>query len=150
MFRSSKGYGYYGYQELDKFPSNRKDRKQAKLLLRLASRSDVGSAFIPTTAEKSIFAKALRLAQSKMSLTSEPSLADNARLILSRGSQLELEHLLRLLERPGRIIALKDVPYGWKDSLFEALDEGLMFFGKNTLIIFNRPGMQKVAYSLDV
>lgn len=153
VFRSKRGYAYYGYHELENklheyVPPQL--RKQLRRLFRLAAVCDIGSAFLPDTENLKHFTNALRCANSKIGLTSELILAENARFIATVGSLIPLESLQRYLERPGRIIAIKDVPKHWKESLFESLDEGLMFYGKRNLIIFNRPGMQKVAYSISI
>lgn len=151
VVRQTRGYAYYGYESLTRDFGGSVPRaiiRKARLLLRLAARCDVGAAFLPDTPEARPFAAALRLADSRMTLTAVPELADNARLICVSADGLPLERLIELLERPGRIIALRDAPEGWREKLFETLDEGLMFYGRKNLIIFNRPGMRKVCYSI--
>ena len=144
-----RGYSYYGYEIIDKSKSSRGDKKSAKILLRLAARLDVGSTFMPEDTPD-VFLNALKAADTRMSILTDISLVDRYRLICSKGDHLTLDILMRALERPGRILAIKDVPSGWAKRLFESLDEGLILEGKRNILIFSRPGMQKVSYTVSI
>lgn len=150
VINSRRGYSYYGEEELDNRLKDRgrKQRRFGRLIMRLAARLDVGSAFISENSDKKLFESALTAANSKIALTSAEDLADNSRLIITRADHMVIDKLEKLLERPGRILLLTDTPKGWRQRLFDSLEEGLMFYGKRNLLLINRPTMQKVAYSI--
>lgn len=152
ILKTPKGAQYYGEGEIEQTivkSSDRRWRKTAKFLLRLAARLDVGSTFIDAgLAKHKTLTTALRLANSRMSVTSEVQLIGNSRLLITNGETVSMEQLTDLLERPGRIILMLNAPAGWDKKLFEALDEGVMLHDKKSFLIISRPGMQKVSYGI--
>ncbi len=52
------------------------------------------------------------------------------------------------ISNPGKSILLKDAPDSWSESLFEAMNEGIMIRGKKNTILISRPEMQKVSYQM--
>jgi hypothetical protein len=85
-----------------------------------------------------------------MAVTSALSAASDCQLICSTADYIPLDTLSKLLREPGRIIALRDAPEGWRDRLFDTLDEGLMLYGRHNILLISRPGMQKVSYSISI
>lgn len=149
VLQDKRGYAYYAYQNLEEAACSRSEIKAARRLMRLAARMDVGSTFLPADAKK-IFLSALKGADSKMTVFSDPKLLDRCRLICTSGNLIDIDTIIRLIDRPGRIIALKYAPDGWLEKIFNSLDEGLMLYGRCNALIFSRPGMQKVKYSASI
>lgn len=150
VINPARGYAYYGYHELETASANspRAMRRAAFLLLRLTARCDVASAFISAGPSTKLFEKAVKTANSKAAVFTDSNLINNARLIVTQETDIELETLSRLLERPGRIVLARNIPREWRESLFEALDEGVMFHDRNSVLIFSRPLTSKVSYSI--
>lgn len=143
-------YAYYGYEDIDNAVErgeSRRNRREARILLRLAARLGVRSAFIPQHSVNT-FRVALLAADSRMHISTAMSEIPDCTLIGSNSDYVPLDVLKHTLTRPGSILALRKLPAGWIDELFETLDEGLMLFGRDNAIIISRPGMQKVAYSI--
>lgn len=153
VVRPGRDYGYYAYSEIDNaigqisFPHS---RREARILLRLAARMGMRSAFLPNDNRTSPFRAALTGANSEMKITSALSSAPECSLICSTATYIPLETLLGFLTSPGRILAIRDIPDGWREKLFDSLGEGLMLHGQRNIIIFSRPGMQKLAYTIRI
>lgn len=152
VINGRRGYAYYGEEALENKLKgyDRNLRRFALKVMRLASRLDIGSTFISNNIDKNFFENALKAANSRMALTSAEELADNSRLIITDGNDIEFEKLEKLLERPGRVLLLMNVPKGWNERLFDSLEEGLMFHGKKNSLLINRPMMHKVSYSINL
>lgn len=151
VINPERGYGWYGYKPLsDKYRGKVSDGtiRRSLMLLRLASFLDIGSAYIADFSDRKIIEYALKQVNSKIGLTSDAQLADNARLIITDGKSLGLEKLSKLLERPGRAVYIRDIPSKWTEKLFENLDEGLMLHSRRNALLISRPGMMKVSYTL--
>lgn len=152
VVRPGSDYVWYAYTDVDNAMADRvarRYRRQARILLRLAARLAVESAFIPQNVSGP-FRAALLGADSRMHIVTAMAEIDRCRLIGTIGDYIPLETLTRLMARPGRILVFLNVPDGWRESLFGAVDEGLMFYSRRNVIVINRPGMQKVAYSVSL
>lgn len=118
------------------------------MLLRLAAFLDVRSAFVPNDDQTSAFRTALLAANSGLKVTVAMAEIHRCSLITSTGDYIPLDTLIDLLKEPGRTVAMRGVPDGWAERLFEAIPEGLMFYSPDSAIVIHRPGMQKIAYSI--
>ena len=145
VIQSPKGYGYYGYEVINRMAAGRL-RRQLRMLLRLAAYCDVGSAYASKGKDNEPTRQALRLANREIKIIPEVGFINDARLIITRAEELGLEELCSLLERPGRIVLLRDVPRGWSSRLFDCMEEGVMFYDRHTVLAISRPGVQKVSY----
>ena len=153
VVRPGRKYGHYGYEKIDNAlerTSLPHSRREARTLLRLAAFLDVRSAFLPNDDRTSPFLTALRAANSRMAVTSALSAASDCQLICSTADYIPLDTLRKLLTEPGRIIALRNAPEGWRDRLFDTLDKGLMLYGRHNILLISRTGMQKVSYSISI
>lgn len=147
-----KAYGYYNYDAiLPDIPHNYygKIYRHACTLLRLSARLDVDSAYIPQYALAVPFIAALKGANSGMRITAVLADADNCTLIGTASDYVPLATLKKLLQKEGRIVAMRNVPSDWDIQLFEALPSGIMLHSPHELIVINRPYTQKVAYSVN-
>lgn len=151
VVQNPKGYEYYGYKEIEtQAKTNRKERKFAKMLHRLCSRCDIGSVFVEKGLDTHVITSALKNSNSQLAFTTDTELIDNARLVICYGNENNYQEISRLLERPGRIIVIIGAEQNEIDSLFDGMDEGLLLYSPQKAIIFNRPGMQKVRYSINL
>lgn len=153
VIRPAEGYAYYGYVDIDNAIDDNSlpgTRRMARILLRLAARLGIQDAFLPHDSRTSAFRCALKGACSGMRIVSALSALDSVRLICSTGEHVPLADLEKALRTPGRIVAIRNMPEGWRDRLFDAISEGLMLYGRSNAIFFSRPGMQKVAYSVKI
>lgn len=144
-------YTMYGYEDIDNSMTGSQiphSRRHARMLLRLASFLNVKSVYLPKDLKAAPFRTALLAANSKMKITSGASGILKCDMICSRAEYVPLDTLGKFIATPGAVLSMVSVPAGWADSLFELLPEGLMFYSKTSLIIVNRPGMQKVSYSV--
>ena len=73
---------------------------------------------------------------------------DQCDLVLSSGDYIPLQRLCEFISGPGKALAMRQVPQGWADTLFESLPQGLMLHDTDSLIIVNRAEMQKLSYSI--
>lgn len=150
VVRPGSDYAYYGYEDIDnsiEHSESRRNRRESRILLRLASRLNVRSAFIPQHAVNT-FRVALLAANSRMHVTTALSEIPDCTLVASNADYVPLDILKQCLTTPGRVLALRKLPEGWRDELFAVLGDGMMFFSRDNAIIISRPGMQKVAYSV--
>lgn len=147
VLQSPRGYAYYGYTNLGDGLSGR-ERKYLRKLLRLASYCDVGSAFIGKAKKNEAAVAALRAANSEMKIIREKGFIRDARLVIVDAGETDLELLKELSDRPGRILYINGAPRDWADSLFESMDEGVMFYGPHKILLISRAGMHKIKYSI--
>lgn len=151
VVRPGSRYAHYGYEDIDNSiarPSLPGSRRHARMLLRLAAFLGVGSAFLPKDAYSPPFRAALRAANSRMRLTSAMSEIHKCQLVCSTGDYVPLHTLCGFLANPGSIVSIRAMHEDWRQKLFDALPEGLMLYSKDAAIVVNRPGMQKVSYSV--
>lgn len=152
VLRQKNGYSYYAYNRIS---HSRKDSdtsehfRMAKTLLRLASTLNVKNVFLPSGTSP-LYHTALKGANSKMLISSATANLKNCMLICSSGDYLHLDVLREHLKSQNHIIALKDAPAGWRNELFDSLNEGVMFYGKKNILIICHSGMQKVKYSIQI
>lgn len=147
VIQDPKGYAYYGFENIDP-GRRRKEKRFLRSLLRLAAINDVGSAYLAKSRQNEPLKQVLLAANPEMKIIPEKAFVNDARLIILSGEELALEQLEELLDRPGRMLLLRDYPRDWADVLFNALDEGLVLEAPRTLIVISRYGMQKVRYSI--
>lgn len=153
VVRRPRNYAFYAYEEIDN--SRGADatscaRRNAMTLLRLAAFLDTRSAFMPNDGRSGLFKTALHRANSQMRITSALSSASDCSLVCTSGDYIGLERIISLLSTPGRVVAMHDMPVGWGDTIFESLGQGLALRGKRNAIFFNRPGMQKISYTIRI
>lgn len=150
-----KEYDYYGYADIDDacntMPCNRHSRRvrrHAHTLLRLVSRLNVCSAYLPKADADAPYLAALKAANSHIELHSAMADLNRCDLVLSSDDYIPLQRLCEFISLPGKTLGMRHLPHGWAKSLFESLPQGLMLHDYDSLIIVNRPDMQKVAYSI--
>lgn len=151
VIRPGRHYAYYGYSDIDNAVESHAaphTRRMAKTLLRLAAFARVRRVYIPRTPDSTVYLTALKAADSRISIVSAMQEAGECTLVCSHADFIPLDTLIRLMRSSGRVLAVRDLPEGWADRLFAALDEGVMFHGRKNILIFSRTGMQKVAYSI--
>lgn len=144
-------YAWYGYEMIEEtietgnhIPNIRKD---ARRLLRLASFLNIRSAFLPDGSHPALRI-ALQAADSHVTVLSDPAKVSECRLILSSARHIPLEKLCSGLTGDNNIVLISNTPEGWKEKMFEALPQGLMMYDSKSTLIINRPGMNKIAYSI--
>lgn len=153
VVRPGRPYAWYAYKDIDNAvgtDSLSGSRRMAKTLLRLAAFLDARHAFLPNDDRTSPFRCALKGANSGMRISSALSELAACPLVCSAGDYVPLERLKEVINTPGRTIAIRDVPPSWPDELFSSLREGLMLRGKRNVLIFCRPGMQKISYTVRI
>lgn len=147
VIQQPKGYSYYGYDKI-KGLSQRKERRFLRMLLRLASYTDIGSVYLNKSKKNKPIKDTLLSANSEIKIIPEKAFINDARLIMAQGDELKIEQMQDLLDRPGRILLLRQPSPGIESQLFEALEEGVMFYSPSMILIISRPGIQKVKYSM--
>lgn len=155
VVRPARGYDYYGYKDIDEAWLNmqnsehrRSMRRQARILLRLAARLDIHTAFMPKAQTATPFIAALQAANSQITIYNASSDIHKCDLILSARDYVSLEALQSFLRLDNKVLGMRNVPEGWADALFSSLPQGLMLRDHDSLIIVSRPVMQKVAYAI--
>lgn len=146
------GLAWYGYEEIDACESEGADRKtlrEARLLLRLFTMMKPRHVFIPESADD-VYRVALAAYDSRAVAENRAEEACRCEAVCSIGESIGLEILARVVMMPGHWLAVKDVPSGWADKLFDVLPEGMMLEGPANMLVFNRPGMQKQRYEMPV
>lgn len=146
VIRMPRGYRYYRESAPDAL--NNMERRYARLLLRLVAELDIRSAvFAPGFSVD--FIEIFRGFRSEMEVSSGESFGRIPHLILGLSSRLDLKVYLKALQSPHlKAIWIKCPPAEWDSSLFDSMSEGVMFRGKNSILIIPHSGMQKVAYSV--
>ena len=151
IIRVAGRYTYYGYDPIEEKAekSGKKEYlKSALMLLRIAARLDVGSVLMKGGPMKDLFREALRQADSKIKITKEIDGVNLCRMAIGHKDNLPLDVLRRFVSLPGKIIFLTDAPEGWREKLFDEMEEGVMFYGKRNVLLISRLGMQKIKYSI--
>lgn len=145
-------YVWYGYEEIENSVSSglgRRTRREARMFLRLTAMLTPQSVFMPNGIEAPYLA-ALHAADSRIKVTHAMCNAAGCDLICSHGDFVPLDIIRTSLQTPDHWVALRDVPQGWDDAIFEALPQGLIFRGKHNLFAIHHPGMQKILYPMSI
>lgn len=151
VIKCRKGYAYYAYTDIDRcctrehYPQS--IAAQAKMLLRLVCFLKPQSFYIPQDSEK-VFQLALKRFNSNLRIIRNPEKADSCDVIASCGNDIPIDMLKEYISNPGKSILLKNAPERWNESLFEAMNEGIMICGKKNTILISRPEMQKISYQM--
>lgn len=146
------GCAWYGYSDIERTLGedfNHSVRDQARMLLRLTSMLNPGSVFLQQGCHPAYYT-ALKAADSRIRIIRLPRRAVECEMICTDADYLPLETLLDFISRPSHWIIVRNIPSGWSDALFDSLPEGLMFDGPKNTFVINRPGMQKIRYSMDI
>ena len=83
-----------------------------------------------------------------MRIVRNPAKADSCDIIATCGNDIPIDMLKDYISCPGKSILLKDAIESWSESLFEAMNEGIMIRGKKNTILISRPEMQKISYQM--
>lgn len=154
VVRPDKGYSYYGYSDIEDtlvgMNHRAKLRRLSRMLLRLASTLNPQRSFLPNSEEALPFHTALLCVNSKMKITSALSEVDKCDLVCSSADYVPLSRIISLLNTPKRVVAIRNIDPNWISPIFESLSEGLILQGKKHAIIFNRPGMHKLIYTVNI
>lgn len=155
VVRPATGYDYYGYACIDEAwlamsrPERHKAmRRQARILLRLAARLDLRSAFLPKAEISIPFRAALDSACSQMQIHTAQADIHLCDLVLTAGDFISAWTLAEFLSQDHKVLGMRNAPQGWADILFRALPHGLMLHDGDSFIIVNRPHMHKAAYTI--
>lgn len=141
-------YAYYGYSEIDHAARcGGGCRRSARILLRLASHTDVRDAWIPHSAP-TIYKAALMASRSDIRLRHGLENITKCDMMCSDAALTPLSTLCEYVSAPGRTLALRNAPEEWQQKIFDAMEGGIMLYGKRNLIIITREEMQKVSYSI--
>ncbi len=148
VVRPCRGYAYYAYDDIDRACSSSEHRiaDKAKMLLRLVCFLRPRKVFLPDYAHKAFFI-AMKSPDSKIRFIRNADKAvSDCDIIATRGDEVPLEDLRSFMSLPDRTLLIKDAPQNWCDSVFEAMNEGIMIRGRRNAICISRSGMQKVSY----
>lgn len=143
---------WYGYNDIDAAMSgafDRKVRREARMLLRLACFLRPESIFIPLGVHPA-YHSALKHADSRTPLLRKPKEASKAVMICTHGDFLPELLLEKALQDPGSIVAILDARPDWADRLFDSMKEGLLLKGKRNALLICREGMRKVSYTMRI
>lgn len=148
VVRRCRGYAYYAYDDIDRAcsPSEHRIADKAKMLLRLVCFLRPVKVFLPACAHKA-FLIAIKRADSKTRFIRNADKAvSDCDMIATRGDEIPLEWLCSFMSLPDRTLLINDAPQKWCDTVFEAMNEGIMIRGRHNAIFISRSGMQKVSY----
>lgn len=143
-------YGYYGYDDLDAAicsHGKERNRKFYRMILRLAAVCDIDSAYLIENADLPVIRRALLGVNTRMEIITERCKINEAEFVISDGDTLEPDILRNHISAPERLLLVTNIPAGWKDELFDSMQEGLMLYGKKNALLISRSDMQKVSYS---
>lgn len=152
--RPHSRYGWYGYAAIRRecHSESQQVESEARMLLRIASIAGVKSVYLPSQTPQA-YREAFRAACRAVRITNRLSAAQSCQMICSEGDFIPLDMLLNYIcqkDSEDRILAIRNIPQGWRRKLFDVLPEGLMLYGKRNVLIFRRSAMQKVAYSISI
>lgn len=151
VIKCPKDYAYYAYADIDRccrrehYPQS--IASEAKMLLRLVCFLKPQSFYLPPDSGK-MFQLALKKSNSNLRIVRNPAKADSCNIIATCGNDIPIDTLKDYISCPGKSILLKDAPDSWSESLFEAMNEGIMIRGKKNTILISRPEMQKISYQM--
>lgn len=144
-------YTFYGYEQLRNLSSEinagTPALHEAKLLLRLAAMQNPTGAKIVIDENnlKILFSESLRLANSQIYLDKE---IEDAQLIIANFDLLEINSIIRILQRNDCTLYLRNLTPNNFKLLFDAMADGIAFEGKNSAIFCMRPATHKVNYKM--
>lgn len=153
VVRPGRKYIFYGYEAVDAACSHDgcsgNVRKQARMLLRLATMLEVETAFLPKGIHPAFHAA---LKSSNGSIRIERRLKDieGCALLCAKGDFIPVDTIKRHLSVSGHAVALLDVPEGWADDVYASMTNGIMIRGERNIIFIARDAMQKVAYDMSI
>lgn len=151
VIKCTKDYAYYAYADIDRCCRREHYHKsiasEAKMLLRLVCFLKPHSFYLPPDSEKAFYLTLKRF-NSTLRIVRNPAKADSCDIIATCGNNIPIDTLKDYITSPGKSILLKDAPESWSESLFEAIDEGIMIRGKKNTILISRPEMQKISYQM--
>lgn len=143
---------YYGYADIDHAlsgPHIGRLRREARMLLRLAAMLNPESIFLQNGAHPA-YQAAVRALGTRTGIIRTPKQAASCDMICSLGDFIPLDTLKQALSLSGHCVAIRDVPDGWADRLFETLPQGVMFTGPRNVLVINRDSMQKINYPISI
>lgn len=152
VLRPGRKYAYYGYEDIDNIfdrDAPKCERRRARALLRLAVFAGAQSAYIPVSVHP-WYTAALKSANAAMRITHHSSEVEGSALICTTADYVPLSTIEKSLRHPGTVVAIRNVPEGWAERIFEMLNEGVMLLGKHDAIIVARTGMQKLQYTVRI
>lgn len=148
VVRPPRGYLYYLESALSDAPKAL--RHDARLLVRLAAELDIRSASIAPDVPE-IIAVAIQSVRSDMKVTVTDTPESDTQLILGIDGMPSLDCYAQALASPSlKAIWIKNPPKDWANLLFDVLPEGVMFRGREAILIIPHPGMQKIAYTVSI
>ena len=151
VVRPGHGYAFYGYEDIETAVRGERAgwrvEREAKMLHRLLVALNPGSLFLPHGISAA-YQAAASASDSKLKIERRPRHASSCRMISSHHDFIPLDTLEKHIAVPGNILALRNLPEGWKERLFEALPAGLMLYSSRNIILIHRPEMRKIGYSM--
>lgn len=151
VIRPARGYAFYGYEDIETAAHGEhagwRVEREAKMLHRLLVELSPESLFLPHGISAA-YQAAASAADSRLVIERRPRHASSCRMISSHHDFISLDILKRHIAVPGNILALRNLPQGWRESLFEILPAGLMLYSKRNAILIHRPEMRKIGYSM--
>lgn len=149
----SKGYMYYGEEQLLNAHPTDADTQAACMLLRLSAEMRINYAFVQPCCPQ-VFREGLESGNPKLQyLTWDMDLEGISIHCLDDPYEDDeyIDLLEQILERAeGAILWLRNLSENDKSRLFRALREGVMFHGPSSALIIQRAGMQPVSYSVRI
>ncbi|MDE7402964.1 MAG: hypothetical protein K2M87_06100 [Muribaculaceae bacterium] len=149
VIRPPRVYAYYGYEQTDNLARCGREIREARMLLRLVNSLRPVVVSLPEDTSE-CFIAAIRCAVPGAKLVHDSANADCADMLLLSGDMLAGQSIAELLAVPGRSLAVSNVSIELRRQIFDALPEGVLFYGKRNLIAVNRPYMQKIAISVRI
>lgn len=147
----NKKYALYGYNIIE---ANRNHHGQttiseARFLLRLLVFLKSKRIILPEDAP-GIFRVAAEAADSRIPIDSDAESLSESALICVTGNGFSLDSLSQTLQKEGVTLLVKNISPETRNKLWDSLPQGLMLYGRKNVILINRPGMMKVAYSITI
>jgi len=151
VIRPEKGYLFYGYEDIKSAVRGEhcgsRVEREAKMLHRLMVALRPDSIFLPHGISAA-YQAAVSSSDSRILIERRPRHASGCRMIASHHDFISLDVLRSHIAVDGNILAVRNIPEGWMQALFESLPAGLMFYSPRNVIIINRPHMRKIGYSM--
>ncbi len=147
------GVTYYGYAEIgDTFNGkafSSRLYREACMLLRLVNFLQPQRIFITPGAE-GCHHTALRCADSRLRVVTDPDMAEGSPLWLVKGEGVTLEQLLRHLSTPGNALGILNPSAAEYRALLAALPEGVAFRSPRSAIFIHRPQTARIEYAINL
>lgn len=147
-----RGYAWYGYALIEGNENEYitiSERRRARMLLRLAAFLDIGSAYIQTDVNGPYY-RALKGSCSKLLIYDNLNRLDDCSMVCVNGGEVSIDRLKSYIAIPGRTLLIENVKPEDREILYDAMDEGVMLYGKRNAILISRIAMQKVRYSVRI